>query len=254
MAKERLDKVLVHLGLGTRREIDRLARAGYIALDGVVVHDSAFKFDPAQTHIEVDGETISYQRFFHVLLNKPAGYVTSTKDRDGQPITELLEASRDDWMPVGRLDKDTEGLLLLTNDGELTHRLTHPRWKVDKRYYVELESPATSADIAAFAAGFDLEPAKAGGSSSLRGERLQPADLQLSSDPRKVELTIHEGKFHQVKRMFAARGNRVVYLKRVAFGPLELPSDLATGESRPLTPDELSRLYGAVDLPIPNEA
>lgn len=240
MAKERLDKVLGHLGVGSRKDIDRLARAGLIALDGEVVRDSAFKFDPAQTRLEIDGERVVYKRFFHILLNKPAGYVTSTKDRDGRPITDLLEPNRDDWMPVGRLDKDTEGLLLVTNDGELAHRLTHPRWKVEKRYYAELESPATSADVAAFAAGLDLE-----------GEALRPADLEISPDPRKVELVIREGKFHQVKRMFAARGNKVTYLKRVAFGPLELPPDLEVGESRALSQEELSRFYGAVDLPVP---
>lgn len=252
MAKERLDKVLAHLGIGSRKEIDRLARGGLITLDGETIKDSSFKFDPSLVRIEVDGEEIVYQRYFHVLLNKPTGYVTSTKDRDGQPITELLGMARDDWMPVGRLDKDTEGLLLVTNDGELVHRLTHPRWKVDKRYYVELESPVTDEDVKVFAQGFELESERASGSTSLGGETLQPAALQISPDPRKVELTIHEGKFHQVKRMFAARGNKVLYLKRAAFGPLELPSDLQTGASRPLSEEELVRLYSAVDLPVPD--
>lgn len=243
MSKERLDKVLAHLGVGSRKEIARLARAGLIILDGETIRDSSFKFDPSATRIEIDGEEVVYRRFFHVLLNKPAGYVTSTKDRDGQPVTELLEDTRDDWMPVGRLDKDTEGLLLLTNHGELVHRLTHPRWKVDKRYYAELESPATEADIEAFASGFELED-----------EPLRPAELRISPDPRKVELVVHEGKFHQVKRMFTARGNRVVYLRRTAFGPLELPADLATGESRPLSEAEVSRLYATVNLAVPDGA
>jgi 16S rRNA pseudouridine516 synthase len=241
--KERLDKVLAHLGVGSRKEIARLARAGLIALDGKTVRDSSFKFDPSTARIEIDGEEVIYRRFFYVLLNKPAGYVTSTKDRDGQPVTELLEDARDDWMPVGRLDKDTEGLLLLTNHGELVHRLTHPRWKIDKRYYAELESPATEADVAAFAAGLELE-----------GEPLRSADLRISPDPRRIELVIQEGKFHQVKRMFAARGNRVVYLRRIAFGPLELPADLATGESRPLSEAELLGLYATVGLTVPDGA
>lgn len=242
MAKERLDKVLGHLGVGTRKEIHKLARAGLIAIDGEIITDSAFKFDPIQSRIEVDGEPLVYRAFFYVLLNKPAGYITSTKDRDGIPITALLpeELQRADWMPVGRLDKDTEGLLLLTTDGELLHRLTHPRWKVQKRYYAELAAPATPEDVAVFATG----------TIELDGEALQPAELRISPDPRKVELVIHEGKFHQVKRMFAARGNQVLYLRRVAFGPLELPPDLPTGTSRELHPEEELALYTAVGLEL----
>lgn len=242
MAKERLDKVLGHLGVGTRKEIHRLARAGLIAIDGKVITDAAFKFDPTQSRIEVAGELLEYQSYFYLMLHKPAGYITSTKDRDGLPITALLpeEWQREDWMPVGRLDKDTEGLLLLTTDGELLHRLTHPRWKVAKRYYVELAAPATPKDVAVFASG-TLE---------LDGEILQPANLQIGPDPRKVELVIHEGKFHQVKRMFAARSNQVTYLKRVAFGPLELPPDLRAGKCRKLQPEEIYALYKAVGLQL----
>ncbi|GIW33518.1 pseudouridine synthase [Meiothermus sp.] len=240
MAKERLDKVLGHLGVGTRKEIHRLARAGLIVIDGHTITDAAFKFDPALSRIEVAGELLEYQAYFYLMLHKPAGYITSTKDRDGIPITALLpeEWQRSDWMPVGRLDKDTEGLLLLTTDGELLHRLTHPRWKVAKRYYVELAAPATPEDEAVFASG-TLE---------LEGEPLQPAELHIGPDPHKVELVIREGKFHQVKRMFAARGNQVTYLKRVAFGPLSLPSDLTTGESRKLLLEEIGALYEAVGL------
>ncbi|GIW26056.1 pseudouridine synthase [Meiothermus sp.] len=242
MAIQRLDKVLGHLGVGTRKEIHKLARAGLVAVDGEVITDAAHKFDPTRSRIEVAGETLVYQAFFYLMLNKPAGYITSTKDPHGTPITALLpeECQRKDWMPVGRLDQDTEGLLLLTTDGELLHRLTHPRWKVAKRYYVELAAPATPEDVAVFAAG----------TLKLEGEALQPAQLYLSPDPHKVELVIHEGKFHQVKRMFAARGNQVTYLKRVAFGPLLLPPNLPTGESRELSPAEVQALYEAVDLPM----
>ncbi len=246
MPRERLDKVLGHLGIGTRKEIDKLARAGYITLDGVVVKDSSFKFDPTHTRLEIDGEEIIYKRFFHLLMHKPAGYITSTRDRDGQPITALIPEGlqRNDWMPVGRLDKDTEGLLILTTDGELLHRLTHPRWKVDKRYYAELAQPATPEDAAVFASG-TLE---------LDDEALRPADLQIGPDPRKVELIIHEGKFHQVKRMFAARGNQVTYLKRIAFGPLELPEDLEVGQVYELEGEELASLYQAVGLEADSNA
>jgi 16S rRNA pseudouridine516 synthase len=242
MSRKRLDKVLAHLGIGTRKEIHRLARAGLIAIDGKTITDSAFKFDPLQSRIEVDGEPLVYRAFFYVLLNKPAGYVTSTRDRDAIPITALLpeELQRDDWMPVGRLDKDTEGLLLLTTDGELLHRLTHPRWKVEKRYYAELAVPATPEDVAVFADGV----------IELDGEALQPAELQIGPNPHQVELVIHEGKFHQVKRMFAARGNQVTYLKRIAFGPVSLPNDLLAGESRKLLSVEIHALYTAVGLDL----
>lgn len=242
MAKERLDNVLGHLGVGTRKEIYRLARAGLIAIDGQVVTDSAFKFDPAQSRIEVAGEVLVYRAFFYVMLNKPAGYITSTRDRDGIPITALLPEGlqRDDWMPVGRLDKDTEGLLLLTTDGELLHRLTHPRWKVGKRYYAELASPATPEDVKAFASG----------AIELEGQKLKPAELYIGPDPHKVELIIREGRFHQVKRMFAARGNQVIFLRRVAFGPVLLPPDLKPGACRELDAGEVAALYKAVGLPL----
>jgi len=240
VSKERLDKVLGHLGVGTRKEIHRLARVGLIAIDGKIINDAAFRFDPTLARIEVAGKRLEYQTHFHLMLNKPAGYITSTKDHDGIPVTALLpqELQRDDWKPVGRLDKDTEGLLLLTTDGELLHRLTHPRWKVSKRYYVELAYPATPDDAAVFAAG-TLE---------LDGKPLKPAELHLLPEPHRAELVIQEGRFHQVKRMFAARGNRVIYLKRVAFGPLELPADLPLGASRKLTAEETRALYQAVGL------
>ncbi len=240
MAKERLDKVLGHLGVGSRKAIHRLAKAGRIRVDGQVVTDPAFKLDPRQVHLEVDGTPLAYQRHFYLLLHKPAGYLTSTQDPSGLPVTALLppQWQRPDWMPVGRLDKDAEGLLLLTTDGELLHRLTHPRWKVAKRYYVELAAPATPADAIAFASG----------SLELDGKPLHPAELCIGPDAQRVELILREGRFHQIKRMFAARGNQVRYLRRVSFGPLELPPDLPPGACRPLLPQEVAALYQSVGL------
>jgi 16S rRNA pseudouridine516 synthase len=235
MAKERLDKILAHLGYGSRKEIHYLARDGFILVDGLVVKDVAQKVDPLTSSLQVGEDLVVYQQYFHMLLHKPAGYVTSTRDPAGIPITDLLP-ERDDWMPVGRLDKDTEGLLLITTDGDLLHRLTHPRWKVPKRYYVRLEQPATPKDTAAFAAGMTLDE-----------EVLQPAALTLLKDSD-AELTIREGKYHQIKRMFAARGNHVTYLKRLSMGPLELPDNLPVGEARPLNPQELEAIYACVGL------
>lgn len=239
--QERLDKVLVHLGLGSRKEVGRMVRQGLVQLNGQVVHDPATKLDPQQNVLSLEGQPLVYRRYFHCILHKPAGYVTSTSDRDGPPITQVLGSLwRDDWMPVGRLDKDTEGLLLLTTHGELAHRLTHPRWKVDKRYLAVLEQPATPTDVQAFAQGLMLE-----------GQKLQAAVLLLEPSPLEVTLTIREGKYHQVKRMFAARGNQVRYLKRLSFGPLELPPDLPKGQARVLFSPEEALLYQAVGLQQP---
>ena len=235
---QRLDTVLAHLGLGSRREVGSWVRAGRVSLAGQIITDPGHKLDPDRIELAVDGEIISYQQFFHRLIHKPAGYVTATSGRDGPLITQLPGIpGRDDWMPVGRLDKDTEGLLLLTTDGELAHRLTHPRWKVNKRYLAHLEKPATPADVAAFAQGIDLGD-----------EVCRPAVLEVGSLPDRVQVIISEGKFHQVKRMFGACNNRVTYLKRIEFGPLQLPPDLLVGQSRWLLPQEEAQLYAAVGL------
>ncbi len=226
---ERLDKVLAHAGLVKR---------GRVAVDGAVQRDPGAKIEPSAA-IAVDGRPI-VGKPDHVILHKPTGYVTSTVDRDGMPVTDLLvgHMSRPDWKPVGRLDKDVEGLLLLTTDGELAHRLTHPRWKVAKRYEAWLAAPATPEDVAVFAAGGLL----------LDEEPLLPAELTWGDDPAHVELVLREGRFHQVKRMFVARDNRVVRLRRIAFGPLSLPADLPLGAARPLSPEEVAAITSAVGL------
>lgn len=232
---------MVHLGLGSRREVGSLIRAGQVSLAGLTVTDPGHKFDPTRVSLEVEGKPVPYQRFFHRLIHKPAGYVTATSGRDGPLITQLPGASgRDDWMPVGRLDRDTEGLLLLTTDGELAHRLTHPRWKVDKRYLVHLERPATAEDAEAFARGIDLG-----------GEVCRPALLELGEPPDQVQVVLTEGKYHQVKRMFLACHNQVRYLRRIEFGPLQLPPELPPGQGRSLLPGEIDRLYAAVGLMPP---
>ncbi|WP_135257087.1 pseudouridine synthase [Thermus caldilimi] len=234
MRGERLDKLLARLGLGSRKEVARLVRAGRVRVAGEAVRDPGFHV-PEGVPVEVDGKPLALRRHHHILLHKPAGYVTS---RTEEPSVYVLLSGfpTRDLFPVGRLDKDTEGLLLFTTDGELLHRLTHPRHKVEKRYLVHLERPATEEDRRAFAEGLILE-----------GERLLPAALSWGEDPTWVELVLREGRFHQVKRMFQARGNRVVYLKRLALGLLEL-GDLPLGEARPLTPEEEGALYQGVGL------
>lgn len=233
----RLDKLLADLGRGSRREVTALVRRGAVTVDAVVVRDPARHVDPRSMGVAVDGVALVWRSAHHRLLNKPAGTVTSTVDHDGPPVVALLDEPHLPWMPVGRLDRDTEGLLLLTTDGELAHRLTHPRWKVDKTYEATLAAPATAEDVAAFRDGLPLGD-----------ERLLPAELAWDADPAQVRVVLREGRYHQVKRMFVARGNRVLSLRRVAFGPLSLPAELAAGEARPLTAAEEQAVYAAVGL------
>ncbi len=231
--KERLDRVLAHLGLGTRKEVGRLIRAGEVRVDGMVVRDRGFKLDPEAARIELRGEPLHYARHFYVLLYKPAGVITATRSDSEETVLDLLpnDLWRDDLRPVGRLDRDTEGLLLLTTHGTLLHRLTHPRWKVAKVYYAELAADLPADATRRFAAGI------AG---------FAPAGLEVLS-PRAARVTLREGKYHQVRRMFAALGSPVAYLLREGFGPLELQG-LEPGGARSLEPREVGALLKAVDL------
>jgi 16S rRNA pseudouridine516 synthase len=234
-----LDRLLAHLGFGSRREVARLIRAGRATIEGTTERDPATKVDD-DAIVAVDGVDLERRGQWHLLCHKPGGVVTSTRDPRDPCILELvpLELFRPDYAPVGRLDKDTTGLLLLTTDGELAHRLTHPRHHVAKRYVATLSDPVSSEDIEVFASG----------ELALDGDPLLPALLDVSADPRVVGVTLREGRYHQVKRMFAARGNRVVALARVAFGPLVLPPDLEPGEFRRLHPQEERDLYAAVGI------
>ncbi|XOB98574.1 pseudouridine synthase [Deinococcota bacterium DY0809b] len=231
--KERLDRVLAHLGLGTRKEVGKLIRAGAVRVDGAVVRDRGFKLDPEAALIELNDEPLRYARYFHVLLHKPAGVLTATRSESETTVLDLLPNAlwRDDLKPVGRLDRDTEGLLLLTNRGELLHRLTHPRWKVAKVYLAEL-----AADLPADAARRFAE--------GVLG--FAPAELEALG-PRAARVTLYEGKHRQVRRMFAALGAPVVYLRRERFGPLEL-AGLEPGQARPLSGDERDAIERAVGL------
>ena len=197
------------------------------------------KLDPAAAIITVAGETISLCRFTYVMLHKPAGVLTATEDRKQPTVLDLLppELRRIGLAPVGRLDKDTEGLLLLTNDGELAHRLLSPKYHVDKRYLARVDGELSAADTEAFARGMTL------------GDGLEclPAGLEVLPD-RVCIVTLREGKFHQVKRMLAARGAPVLYLKRLSMGPLTLDDSLAAGAYRLLRAEEILALYRACGL------
>lgn len=236
---ERLDKLLPGTGKWSRREVKALVRQGLVRVDGRLAASAEDKLDPAAAIVTVAGETISLRRFTYVMLHKPAGVLTATEDRKQPTVLDLLppELRRIGLAPVGRLDKDTEGLLLLTNDGELAHRLLSPRYHVDKRYLARVDGELSAADTEAFARGMTL------------GDGLEclPAGLEVLPD-RVCIVTLREGKFHQVKRMLAARGAPVLYLKRLSMGPLTLDDSLAAGAYRLLRAEEISALYRVCDL------
>lgn len=234
---ERLDKVLSNLGYGSRKEIKAFVKKGEIEVDGKVIKDNGMKVDPNKSIIKVNGEEINYRKYIYIMMNKPAGVVSATFDNYDETVIDLLdyEYTVFDPFPVGRLDKDTEGLLLITNDGELNHRLTSPKWHVDKTYYAEIDKIVDDKDIKKFENGVTLDD----------GYKCLPAKLEiLSSDENgsEVNITIQEGKFHQVKRMFEARGKKVVYLKRLTMGNISLDNQLQEGEYRELTEKEIEIL------------
>lgn len=236
---ERLDKLLAGTGKWSRREVKALVRQGLVRVDGRLAASAEDKLDPAAAIITVAGETISLCRFTYVMLHKPAGVLTATEDRKQPTVLDLLppELRRIGLAPVGRLDKDTEGLLLLTNDGELAHRLLSPKYHVEKRYFARVDGELSATDAEAFARGMTL------------GDGLEclPAGLEVLPD-RVCIVTLREGKFHQVKRMLAARGAPVLYLKRLSMGPLTLDDSLAAGAYRLLRAEEISALYRVCGL------
>lgn len=239
--KQRLDKVLSHLGVASRSELRKWAKQGRITVDGQTISDSSMQIDPKIADIQVDGVRYVYREFIYVMLNKPQGVVSATEDQRDTTVLELLADDLRGFrpFPVGRLDKDTEGLLLLTNDGVLSHQLLSPRKHVPKTYIALVEGDVTEQDIRTFEQGVTLDDGYVTMPAKLYIEQKEKqADRVLSS----IRLTIHEGKFHQVKRMFLAVGKKVITLKRIQMGPLELDPALPPGSYRELTVDELNML------------
>ncbi len=234
---DRVDKILSNLGYGSRKEIKAMVKKGMVTIDGEVIKDSGLQIDPLESSIIVNGEEVFYRKYIYLMMNKPESVVSATFDKYDETVVDLLHPDHRvfDPFPVGRLDKDTVGLLLLTNDGELNHRLISPKWHVDKVYYAHINSLVDEGDIEAFKKGVVLED----GYKCLPGAL---TILEASPEESKIELTIQEGKFHQVKRMFEARNKKVTYLKRISFGGLTLDEDLEEGEYRELTEEELKRL------------
>lgn len=227
----RLDKYLADQGEGSRSQVKQLIKKGHVSINHQVIKKTDEKIDPKEDKIQVDGRTLSYIKFRYIMLHKPAGVVSATEDKRDATVLSLLPSSiRKDLFPVGRLDKDTEGLLLLTNDGALAHRLLSPKKHVDKTYFAKIKGCVTNEDVEAFKKGVDI-----------KDEKLTlPATLEILSqgEESQILLTIQEGRFHQVKRMFLARGKEVLYLKRMSMGPLQLDESLMAGEYRELTQEE----------------
>ena len=227
---QRLDKFLCDCGAGSRSQVKQLLKSGRVTVDGRVTGDGSMKLDPEKNEICLDGRPLAKQGRLVIMLNKPAGFVTATEDDLSPTVMELLPPQYRHLKPVGRLDKQTEGLLLFTDDGDLLHRLISPKKEVPKVYYAEHEGQAGQEDVAAFAEGLTLRD----------GTVCQSAVLEPLG-PGKSRITVCEGKYHQVRRMMAARGMHVTYLERQREGGLVL-GDLQRGQVRALTNDEIAAL------------
>lgn len=259
---QRLDKLLSNFGFGTRSEIRSFAKDGVIKVDGSIVNDASLHVNPENSRIEMNGKLLNYRKFIYIMMNKPVGVISSTHDNKLKTANDLLpdEFSCFNLFPAGRLDIDTEGMLLLTNDGQLAHNLLAPKKHVSKRYYALIDGLVTDEDVKLFKGGVILDD----------GYKTMPAELEIIiksqndkecksgkksesksiSEGRaisgkqcsEIELVLHEGKFHQVKRMFEATGKKVVYLKRIQMGGLKLDETLKTGQCRELTAEEVELL------------
>ncbi len=233
---QRLDKTLANLGYGSRKEIKLMIKNGLITVDGVRAKDSGMQIDPGKQDICIKGEKIAYRGLVYLMLNKPAGVISATEDKKMGTVIDLIPKAYQSFniFPVGRLDKDTEGLLLITNDGQLAHDLLSPRKHVSKKYYAIVDGIVTEDDVKKFSQGIILED----------GYVALPAELNIlkCNELSEIELVIYEGKFHQVKRMFGAVGKKVIYLKRISMGNLTLDLELEKGKCRELTNDEICSL------------
>lgn len=233
----RLDKYLCDMQEGTRSTVKDMIRKQRVSVNDIVVTRPELKVNTDKDIVCIDGRQIGYFHYEYYMLNKPQGVVSATTDKTDKTVIDIItDKKRKDLFPVGRLDKDTVGLLLLTNDGDLNHKLISPKYHVDKVYYAEINAPITEKDIKAFENGVTLDD----------GYKCMSAKLKVIEnleDSSRVEVTVQEGKYHQVKRMFEARGKKVIYLKRTSFGNLPLDESLEEGEYKELSESELAVLY-----------
>lgn len=233
----RIDKMLANLGYGSRKEVKALLKNKAVKVNDQIIKDAKHQVNPDKDEVTLHGDIVEYKEFIYLMMNKPPGIISATEDKMEETVIDLLQIEDAVYnpFPVGRLDKDTEGLLLITNDGKLAHHLLSPKKHVPKTYFAMIKGEVDETDVAAFKKGVTLDD----------GYVTKPGDLKiqkagLTSD---IELTISEGKFHQVKRMFESVGKKVVYLKRLSMGPISLDESLALGEYRELTEDEIDLLH-----------
>lgn len=230
----RLDKLLAHTGFGTRKEVKELIKKRLVTVDNIVITKSNVHVNPNEQIIEVEKKKVHYQKYIYIMLHKPPNYLSATVDHYDQTVLDLIpdEYKHYNLSPVGRLDKDTEGLLLLTNDGQLNHALTSPKREIYKTYFAKIEGKVLEEHIERFREGITLDD----------GYKTKKAFLEIvkSDSISEIKLSICEGKFHQVKRMFRAINRKVLYLKRLSIGDLQLDEELPIGKCRKLTDDELA--------------
>ena len=232
----RLDKLLANIGYGSRKEVKKLLKNGVVKVNQIVAKDGKLHVNPTEVIITIHGDQVFYKEFIYLMMNKPQGVISATEDFQEKTVIDLLdmEDSVLNPFPVGRLDKDTEGLLLITNDGVLAHKLLSPKKHVPKTYFAVIDGVVSDLDVDAFKKGVLLDD----------GYHTKPGELKIlkSGIRSDIELTITEGKFHQVKRMFEAVGKKVVYLKRISMGPIQLDENLMLGDYRELSEDEVDQL------------
>lgn len=231
---DRLDKVLVSQNVGSRKEVQKIIKQKNVTVDGKIITKSDFKVDPENSRIVVCGEEVSFKKHLYIMMNKPQGVISASNDKKAETVLDLLPENmyRKNLFPAGRLDKDTEGLLIITDDGEFAHEMLSPKKKIYKRYYAELDKVVTEEVAKAFENGVTFND----------GTECLPAKLEIASE-NSAYIEICEGKFHQVKKMFLTCGLTVEYLKRMSIGSLKLDENLELGESRFLTEKEKKAIF-----------
>lgn len=233
--KIRLDRFLSNQLNISRNDAKELIKKRLVTVEGTAAKDFDMKIDPEKDTVASEGKQVIYRKHVYIMLNKPAGVVCATRDKLSETVLELIPPGlrRSGLFPAGRLDKDTVGFVLITDDGAFAHEILSPKKHVEKRYYAVLEKPATEKDAEIFASGMEIDG----------GDVCLPAKLEISDDPHHVFITLKEGMYHQIKRMAEAVGNKILYLKRVSIGELELDPDLAEGECREILHKEMEKIY-----------
>ncbi len=240
MSVLRLDKYLCDMQIGSRAEVKGLIKKKHIKVNEETVTKPELKIDTDNDIIKFDDEVINYQEYEYFMLNKPQGVISAANDKSDKTVIDLIkDAKRKDLFPVGRLDKDTEGLLLITNDGELSHNLLSPKKHVDKIYFAKVKGHITDEEVLKFKNGLVVDE-----TFTAKPARLEVLEFNADDNTTDIQITIHEGKFHQVKRMFEAVGSKVLYLKRLSMGTLLLDRNLMPGEYRKLSQEEINALKG----------